>query len=40
MLLKRVTVNLIGDHNNWVVNSSSFMSLSTIVPIGGKQYLT
>ena len=23
------TVNLIGDHNNWMVNSSSFMSLST-----------
>ena len=23
------TVNLIGDHNNWEVNSSSFMSLST-----------
>jgi len=23
------TVNLIGDHNNWMVNSSSLMSLST-----------
>ena len=25
----KTTVNLIGDHNNWTVNSSSFMSLST-----------
>ena len=26
---EKTTVNLIGDHNNWTVNSSSFMSLST-----------
>jgi len=26
---EKTTVNLIGDHNNWMVNSSSFMSLST-----------
>ena len=26
---EKKTVNLIGDHNNWMVNSSSFMSLST-----------
>ena len=26
---EKSTVNLIGDHNNWEVNSSSFMSLST-----------
>ena len=26
---EKSNVNLIGDHNNWVVNSSSFMSLST-----------
>ena len=25
----KTTVNLIGDHNNWIANSSSFMSLST-----------
>ena len=25
---EKITVNLIGDHNNWMVNSSSFMSLS------------
>jgi len=25
---EKTTVNLIGDHNNWMVNSSSFMSLS------------
>lgn len=26
---EKTTVNLIGDHNSWMVNSSSFMSLST-----------
>ena len=26
---EKTTVNLIGDHNNWMVNSSSFMYLST-----------
>ena len=26
---EKSTVNLIGDHNNWMVNSSSFMALST-----------
>ena len=26
---EKTTVNLIGDHNNWMVNSSSFMSLSS-----------
>ena len=26
---EKTTVNLVGDHNNWMVNSSSFMSLST-----------
>jgi len=26
---EKTTVNLIGDHNNWMVNSFSFMSLST-----------